>query len=399
MPINCSRLLHRSLSSGDLHRSLSSGHLSETNTNNLRRTERCGSLNNIQDSTSGSRLNFFTDVKNTTKKLTKREGEKTTVTKEKIESTKEAWLYSTNFHKFQPAGTNSSSTANASNNNQKIASAADDDKIAKGPIQKKPAVPLFTQASSAQVSEPVQQQEERPETVSAQKKNKLSRLWQGIKEAFSFLFRSCFPRTKTKSNHATTISKTGIAGGKTVSKDTLNELLKKIDELIKTEGLDGLFRESGSSSHLNELTQQVNSGQKVDIDKIDNRDTAIGFFKRIMESVTPLKYEEVQTILSNKTTHKEIGEELSKIINSKYPEEFLMILKTLGKFFEKASNNENSQFNVTSFTTCIPNLIKCESGNPNLLLEQSKEIPKMIEKILHKDTLEAIFTNITITSL
>lgn len=170
MPINCSRLLHRSLSSGDLHRSLSSGHLSETNTNNLRRTERCGSLNNIQDSTSGSRLNFFTDVKNTTKKLTKREGEKTTVTKEKIESTKEAWLYSTNFHKFQPAGTNSSSTANASNNNQKIASAADDDKIAKGPIQKKPAVPLFTQASSAQVSEPVQQQEERPETVSAQKK-------------------------------------------------------------------------------------------------------------------------------------------------------------------------------------------------------------------------------------
>lgn len=339
-------------------------------------------------------------VKNTTKnpgsrqsaeassKLTKREeGGKITLTREKIESTKEAWVFRSDFRTFKPTGASSSSTANP-----KI------EKENKFEFRK-PRPIEFPPASSAQVSEPVQQQEERPETVSAQKKNKLSRLWQGIKEVFSFLFRSCFPRTKTKSNDATTISKTEIAGGKTVSKDTLNELLKKIDELIKTEGLDGLFRESGSSSHLNELTQQVNSGEKVDIDKIDNRDTAIGFFKRIMERVTPLKYEEVQTILSNKITHKEIGEELSKIINSKYPEEFLMILKTLGKFFEKASNNENSKFNVTSFTTCIPNLIKCESGNPNLLLEQSKEIPKMIEKILHKDTLEAIFTNITITSL
>ncbi|ATW30537.1 hypothetical protein BJP41_09600 [Candidatus Williamhamiltonella defendens] len=377
-----------------LQRSHSSGHLSEK-TSTLHRSEGCGSLNHIPDSTSGSRLNFFKAVKNTTEntkfRQKREEGEKTTVTKTKISKDtnkdgKQVWLYKSNF-RVKSTGTSSSSTA-------------------KPNIEKenkfefrKPRPIQFTQASSAQVSEPVQQQEERPETVSAQKKNKLSRLWQGIKEVFSFLFRSCFPRTKTKSNDATTISKTEIAGGKTVSKDTLNELLKKIDELIKTEGLDGLFRESGSSSHLNELTQQVNSGEKVDIDKIDNRDTAIGFFKRIMERVTPLKYEEVQTILSNKITHKEIGEELSKIINSKYPEEFLMILKTLGKFFEKASNNENSKFNVTSFTRCIPNLIKCESGKPNLLLEQSKEIPKMIEKILHKDTLEAIFTNITITSL
>ncbi|WP_016857172.1 RhoGAP domain-containing protein [Candidatus Williamhamiltonella defendens] len=372
MPINCNPP-RRSRSSGDL-----------SQTNNLNRSKRCKNLNNIPDSTGDSGLDFFKAVKNTTKntEFGQREEAKTTVTKEKI--SEKAWAFHSDFSTFKPTGASSSSTA--------------DPNIKNKFEFRKPRPIQFTQASSAQVSEPVQQ-EERPETSSAQKKNKLSRLWQGIKEVFSFLFRSCFPRTKTKSNDAAAISKTEIAGDKTVSKQTLEELSNKIDELVEKYGFDGLFRESGCSLELNKLTQQVNSGQKVDIDKIDNRDTAIGFFKRIMEGVTPLKYEEVQTILSNKTTHKEIGEEISKIITSKYPEEFLMILKTLGKFFEKASNNENSQFNVTSFTTCIPNLIKCESENLNLFAKQSKERPKMIEKILHKDTLEAIFTNITITSL
>ncbi|BGI52747.1 MAG: hypothetical protein HamCj_11000 [Candidatus Hamiltonella defensa (Ceratovacuna japonica)] len=373
MPINCSP--HRSLSCGDLSRT------SETTNLHRSSSKRCGNLNEI-NSTDDPRLNLFRDVKNTIENLKNPESRQSSeAKKEKLESKpyQKRTLKTIGFDFYQFTSKRNYQTEPT-------------------PTPKKAEVSPVTLASSEQELNSIKQKVH-TETVSAQKKNKLSRLWQGIKEVFSFLFRSCFPRTKTKSNDATTISKTEIAGGKTVSKDTLNELLKKIDELIKTEGLDGLFRESGSSSHLNELTQQVNSGEKVDIDKIDNRDTAIGFFKRIMKRVTPLKYEEVQTILSNKITHKEIGEELSKIINSKYPEEFLMILKTLGKFFEKASNNENSKFNVTSFTTCIPNLIKCESGNPNLLLEQSKEIPKMIEKILHKDTLEAIFTNITITSL
>lgn len=346
------------------------------------RSRECTSLSDIQKSNDNS--NFFRAVKNTTDCLIK-ELKSHQSSAVRLESGAEPYQKRTlsrisgiNFYQFSPTCSGSPPTTTL----------------------KKAKVSLVTQASSAQVTEPVQQQEERPETAPAQKKNKSSRSWQGIKDVFSFLFQSFFPRTKIKNNNVTAIRQNEIAEGKTVSKKTLEELSNKIDELVEEYGSDGLFRKSGDYLHLNKLTQQVNSGEKIDIDKINNRDTAIGFFKKIMESVTPLKYEEVQTILSNnKITHKEIGEEISKIITSKYPEEFLMILKKLGKFFEKASNNENSQFNVTSFTTSIPNLIKCESENLNLFAKQSKERPKMIEKILHKDTLEAIFTNITITSL